>query len=127
MPFDGTGFISPPLQVVGMIDALLDYFGPCGERWLKGAEKDGDRRCVMNALRHFRRTMPRANRTTRYFRIAMAREGWPPMENIEFNDHPAHGWHHMQALLLSAREIAMADATGQPRPTGCFMRELTAA
>jgi hypothetical protein len=106
--------------VVGMIDALLAYFGPRGEHWVQGKEMDGDRRCVMNALRHLRRSRPRANRTTRYFRIAMAREGWPPMENIEFNDHPAHGWHHMQALLLSAREIAMADLLGEPRPTGPF-------
>src|ERR1019366_8547890 len=106
---------------------LLAYFGPRGERWVQGVWMDGDRHCVMSALRHLRRSRPRANRTTRYFRLAMRREGLRPIENIEFNDHPAHGWHHMQALLLSAREIALADATGQPRPTGCFMRELAAA
>jgi hypothetical protein len=111
-----------------MIDALLAYFGPNGERWVKRVWADGDRRCLVGALRDLRRSMPRANRTTSYFRLAMMREGFPPMENIEFNDHPAHDWYHMQRLLLSAREIAMADVTGQPRPTGrVIVRELAAA
>ena len=115
MPFDGSGR-DAKLATVAMIDALLEFFGD-GEPWTKGTMDDGQGHfCLVGAMQNIRAARGiQCDSTAFYLRRAMEREHVVHCRLIGFNDD-CKGYRQLQALLLSAREIASADIEGRPRP-----------
>ena len=108
MPFDGTGFHP---SVVELFEAMLDFYGPGGERWTVGELVDDDgSRCLVGAMRHCRAKlkMKRRDKAAHYLRLAIRRhENRGAVTIIDFNDHLASSFADIRKVLTGARDIAL--------------------
>jgi hypothetical protein len=111
MPFDGTEQVAA-IDVVRLIDHMLEAFGPKGENWIKGDERDEHgRMCLIGALKFSRRELRiKGDQTIKYMRQAF-REIGPSLRRYgysipDFNDYSQTRFHHIRGLLLAARAIA---------------------
>ncbi|HTW28265.1 MAG TPA: hypothetical protein VME92_14130 [Acetobacteraceae bacterium] len=114
MPFDAQ---DPRLGAVAMIDAVLDYLGPDGERWYQGGWHRRDQRCLLGTMAHLRAVRHVKGDATRKYLLAAFRERRLRSTSvIAVNDCAETTFDDVRGMLLTARAIALADIEGRPRP-----------
>lgn len=90
-----------------LFDQLLDFFGPHGERWLRGAwEDERGSRCLMGALNYFcsyHREVAVKVRAMQAIREAIRKYTGSPSGIVDFNDAAQRRYEDVRAVLLIAR------------------------
>jgi hypothetical protein len=109
MPFDGTNY-QP--GIIRLFDDMLDFFGPDGERWIQGAQTQGDGgRCLLGALKGCRARlgMPRRDNAVSYLRRAIWNYTRYHSSLIAFNDVSCRQFGEIKFVIIMAREMAEHD------------------
>ncbi len=116
MPFDGSDIP----ETARVIDALLEFFGPEGERWIQEHpwNKKGNR-CLWGALRFTKCSLTARRQAERQIAVAIDRLFPPTDANatnseiiIRYNDQIAQRYQDIRYVLLMARaDIMKSGAT----------------
>jgi hypothetical protein len=105
------------VEAVCMLDAVLELFGPAGERWMRGRYHDPKqgRFCLvgaMNYLQRERRIAPGAS--DEYLHAAIwprgIPPGAPPYPLVWFNDNGRRTFNELRTVIEKARTLAQRDA-----------------
>ena len=115
MPLDGTNFYP---SVVDLFDAMLEFFGPDGDRWTTGEQVDRHgNRCLVGALRGCRAKLAMTSRQDMaafYLRRAITKYiSEPGCSIIDFNNSSYTKFNDIHAVIMMARRIA--DLSVDPR------------
>jgi hypothetical protein len=111
LPFDAT---PQPPEAVQVIDDLMAFFGPDGDRWIRGHQWDkSGNRCLWGALRSSKLSL-KARRQAEGFIVQELRtiDGVPSSDNREiimtYNDCCAEDYEALAAMLRLVREEIMS-------------------
>jgi hypothetical protein len=120
MPFDAT---DKRFATIALIDAMLEFFGPEGQRWTRYANDSGHgQHCLLGAMRRVRRRQgiksDQLHHTLKRIERRVIGENW----GLQRLNDTRRSYDDIRTILLAAREYAMAKMEGRPEQPVCLDR-----
>jgi hypothetical protein len=114
------------LNSARMLGLLIEFFDG-GAKWTRGDFHDGDgARCLVGAMQHLRAVHCLSGDPTRGYLLAAMPRNWRFVGLMKYNDH-CRAFSELLIVLCRARQLALCDAHGLPKPAAESSHENKAA